>query len=326
MYALKENVPADFIYKWTPTTIFRRTDNPVLTHIIKMWHEVRKKIGLKNIFSPKTPLKQNELIPMSVDNKILETSHQKGIRHLEDCYKDGCLMSFEDLRRKYDLSSRIFFCYLQLRSFLKSVLGPEMTLPMLSDLERLLHEDKIMAALQRIGVAQSTEQKASPSTRVGRCKVYHSMYLKYLPQRTHFGYDVMIHASMLAALDHNNNANREQAALQDGENVGEPKFKISWSKVHKRFRAKPVAVQKDYGYMKAMVADVLSSVSDSNHGMDIRLNQTHIMAPPERPSRSHIISKTEQFSCIKQLDFSRVCVTLQIKMFVLMKASDARNM
>ncbi|XP_049916277.1 uncharacterized protein LOC126399954 isoform X2 [Epinephelus moara] len=108
-----------------------------------------------------------------------------------------------------------------------------------------------------------------------------------------------------------------EAALQDGENVGEPKFKISWSKVHKRFRAKPVAVQKDYGYMKAMVADVLSSVSDSNHGMDIRLNQTHIMAPPERPSRSHIISKTQQFSRIKQLDFSRVCVTLQIKMFVL---------
>ncbi|KAL7388365.1 hypothetical protein ABVT39_012468, partial [Epinephelus coioides] len=40
--------------------------------------------------------------------------------------------------------------------------------------------------------------------------VYHSMYLKYLPKRAHFGYDVMIHASMLAALDHNNNANRKQ--------------------------------------------------------------------------------------------------------------------
>lgn len=36
------------------------------------------------------------------------------------------------------------------------------------------------------------------------------MYLKYLPKRTHFGYGVMVHASMLAALDHNNNANREQ--------------------------------------------------------------------------------------------------------------------
>lgn len=121
MYALKENTPADFIYKWTPTIISRRTDNPVLIHIIKTWHEVRKNIGLKNIFSPKTPLKQNELIPMSVDNKILEIWYQKGIRHLEDCYEDGSLMSFEDLRRKYDLSSKNCFCYLQLSSFLKSV-------------------------------------------------------------------------------------------------------------------------------------------------------------------------------------------------------------
>lgn len=150
MYALKENVPADFIYKWTPTTISRRTDNPVLTHVIKMWHEVQKNIGLKNIFSPKTSLKQNELIPMSVDNKILETWHQKGIRHLEDCYKDGCLMSFEDLRRKYDLSSRNFFCYLQLRSFLKSALGPEMTLPMLGDLERLLHEGNTPRLISKV--------------------------------------------------------------------------------------------------------------------------------------------------------------------------------
>ncbi|XDV12130.1 hypothetical protein PO909_000857 [Leuciscus waleckii] len=44
-------------------------------------------------------------------------------------------------------------------------------------------------------------------------EVYHSMYLKYLPKRTHFGYDVMVHASMLAALDHNNNVNKEQTQL-----------------------------------------------------------------------------------------------------------------
>ncbi|KAM9327700.1 uncharacterized protein KZ484_019176 [Pholidichthys leucotaenia] len=79
-------------------------------------------------------------------------------------------------------------------------------------------------------------------------EVYHSMYLKYLPKRTHFGSDVVVHASMLAALDHNNNVNREQAVYQDGESVGEPKYKISWSKVHKTFRARPAAVGKDYSY------------------------------------------------------------------------------
>ena len=92
----------------------------------------------------------------------------------------------------------------------------------------------------------------------------------------------------------------EQAVYQDGESVGEPKFKISWSKVHKRFRARPVAVQKDYGYIKAMVADVLSSVTDSNQGVDMRETQTHIMAPQDCPdhrslfkhSSSHVSSSS----------------------------------
>lgn len=58
---------------------------------------------------------------MSLDFKIPKIWHQKGVGYLEDCYEIGSLMSFEDLRRKYELSS------LTVRSFL-------------SDLERLLHE------------------------------------------------------------------------------------------------------------------------------------------------------------------------------------------
>ncbi len=54
--------------------------------------------------------------------------------------------------------------------------------------------------------------------------------------------------------------------------VFQPKFTISRNKVHKTFRARPVAVEKDYGYMMAMMADVLSSVSDINQGMDMRVN------------------------------------------------------
>lgn len=88
----------------------------------------------------------------------------------------------------------------------------------------------------------------------------------------------------------------EQAVYQDGESVGEPKFRISWSQVHERFRARPVSVQKDCGYMKALVAAVLSSVSDSNQGMDMRETQTQIMAPQDRLPRSQIIVQTQQSS------------------------------
>ena len=41
-------------------------------------------------------------------------------------------------------------------------------------------------------------------------EVYHSLYLKYLPKLTHFTHDVMKVGTMLAALDHNFNANRPQ--------------------------------------------------------------------------------------------------------------------
>ena len=89
----------------------------------------------------------------------------------------------------------------------------------------------------------------------------------------------------------------EQAVYQDEESVDEPKFKISWSKVHKRFRARAVSVEKEYSYMMAMVEDVLSS--DSNRCTDVTVNPTHIMAPQERPSRSEIIDQTQQFTCFK---------------------------
>lgn len=88
----------------------------------------------------------------------------------------------------------------------------------------------------------------------------------------------------------------EQAVYQDGESVGEPKYKISWSKVHKTFRARPVATGKDYSYMGEMMADVLSSVTTD---MGPTQNSAHIMAPQERPPRGQIISQTQQFSRFK---------------------------
>jgi len=41
-------------------------------------------------------------------------------------------------------------------------------------------------------------------------EVSHSMYLKYLPKLTHFSHEVMTYGTMLASLDHNKNANRQQ--------------------------------------------------------------------------------------------------------------------
>ena len=52
-------------------------------------------------------------------------------------------MSFEHLKRKYNLPNQTFYCYLQLRSSLRAALGPEMTLPVMNDVERFLYDGKM---------------------------------------------------------------------------------------------------------------------------------------------------------------------------------------
>lgn len=149
-HALKVNLPDDFIYKWTPRILITRTDNRVLIHIIKIWYEICKSLRLEASLSPKTPLRQNELIPMTLDYRILKMWHQKRIHYLKDCYDNGFLMSFEQLKGQYDLSSNNFFCYLQLRPFFTTTLGLRMTFPLLSDVKKLLHEENVPRLISKM--------------------------------------------------------------------------------------------------------------------------------------------------------------------------------
>ena len=59
LHPLKDGASSDFIYKWNSKTISNRTDNPILKHFIKIWHEVQKNLGLNLRLSPKTPVRQN---------------------------------------------------------------------------------------------------------------------------------------------------------------------------------------------------------------------------------------------------------------------------
>lgn len=44
----KENSPADYVYKWTPSSILNKTDNSIPINLIKIWHKACKTIGLGN--------------------------------------------------------------------------------------------------------------------------------------------------------------------------------------------------------------------------------------------------------------------------------------
>lgn len=66
-------------------------------------------------------------------------------------------MSFEQLRRKYNLPNNTFFCYLQLRSFLRSTLNNSMTLPKLTEMENLIQESgpsKLISAVYSLLISE----------------------------------------------------------------------------------------------------------------------------------------------------------------------------
>ena len=104
-----EEVKSHLIYKWNPKNIISKAKNPHTIHLIKSWYEVHKIIGMKADLSPKTPLWKNKLIPIFSDNNIFKLWHDKGIIYLEQCYSNGTLMSFEQLKAKYDLSNSTSF-------------------------------------------------------------------------------------------------------------------------------------------------------------------------------------------------------------------------
>ena len=65
LHPLKEKIHTDFFLKHNSGTVNNRTDNPILRHLIKIWNAVHKSLGLKVGLSPKTPLKQNELLTIT---------------------------------------------------------------------------------------------------------------------------------------------------------------------------------------------------------------------------------------------------------------------
>lgn len=128
-----KKLPADFFYKWTLTTIFRRTNNLILIHLVKMWCEVWKLTGLKILFT------QNPIQTKQIHTYVNGQWHPESMA-------PGRTELFGGLR--YDFSSKNFFCYL--RSFLRNTVGPEMTLPKYRDSEGLLHEGNVTRFISKV--------------------------------------------------------------------------------------------------------------------------------------------------------------------------------
>ena len=63
---------------------------------------------------------------------------------------------------------------------------------------------------------------------------------------------------MLAALDNNHNAGREQATVKSGPKAGEHRYNLVFPKGRKTWVVKPIRQKKDYSYVKEMMNTVVS--------------------------------------------------------------------
>ena len=134
--------------------------------------------------------------------------------------------------------------------------------------------------------------KLSEFHHTGSLEVYHSLLLEYAPKRKHFSYKGMIARTHLAVIDHNANANREQALVKKGNNKGEKRYNVVFPKGKKKWIAKPIMDEKSYSFVQDLMKEVLLYKNDKKKN---KLTQPkkipkNIAAFP-RPSKQEIIDK-----------------------------------
>lgn len=108
----------------------------------------------------------------------------------------------------------------------------------------------------------------------------------------------MIASTQLAALDHNNNVNRDQKYKVKEE----PQFCVAYSKANKRFVAKAVKNERNYDYIKEIVTEIIKRSAEETKATRkkrLKRQSTLQIAPLERPSREEVIQKSTSFKQIK---------------------------
>ena len=85
---------------------------------LKIWSVVRKKLKLPMTISRAMRIASNsEFLPARLDRGF-ERWREMGIVVLDQLFEGGVLMSFEQLKEKYELPNRDFYRYLQIRHYL----------------------------------------------------------------------------------------------------------------------------------------------------------------------------------------------------------------
>ena len=121
----------------------------------------------------------------------------------------------------------------------------------------------------------------------GALEVFHSLLTKYVPKRKHFSFEGMEARTLLAALDHNINIDREQATTTEGK----LRYKVVFPKGQKNWVAKPIKEEKNYAYRLNMIDNVLQAKREGAPVVIPTRCQRQNIASVPRPPKEEVIQK-----------------------------------
>lgn len=78
--------------------------NPIIYNSIRIWHDMSKYLGRKNMKSLLSPISQNPDFSAGVISSLFLLWQDKGIHVIADLFKDNTLLSFQQLQETFNIS------------------------------------------------------------------------------------------------------------------------------------------------------------------------------------------------------------------------------
>ncbi|XDV28526.1 hypothetical protein PO909_031812 [Leuciscus waleckii] len=94
--------------------------NPIIYSSIRIWHDISKYLGRRNVKSLLSPITQNPDFPAGVSSSMFLSWRDMGIHIFGNLFKDSTLLSFKQLQETFNIPKHHFFGYLQIRHFVSS--------------------------------------------------------------------------------------------------------------------------------------------------------------------------------------------------------------
>lgn len=116
-YSLNLPYPT-YLYSDEPKKLKILCSNPIVENMTGIWQEVRKYLKDPPSLSYFSPIWGNNLFRPGRADAGFKLWVDRGVKQVKDIYGiDGIILTFEELIRIYNIPSKHFFKYLQLRNF-----------------------------------------------------------------------------------------------------------------------------------------------------------------------------------------------------------------